>query len=408
MTTLSIHLYERDSHKSPFSDIPSPHLFRDHHSRCLILRYYTDVYAILPIRQPDDDIDETLDTDLEKPYYPSFVVNASQLEETISHILDEAFLYEYREPTLAILYSGTRTCTGILEHRKDTITLLAVTLDLQQRASTTIFSVQGLPYDCFRVLPLPTPVGGLLVLGINQVIHIDQAARCTSIGVNIYAKKSTEFPMTHRPELKLCLEGSVPVPLGNEDGDVVLALRDATFVRLRFIRDGRNVTDIELERVDISTIPGVGMAGFSCAVSLESERVFLGSCTGDSVLVGYTSGAGATDSGGVSVGMNDVVDDLDAIYGDDEEEGTVGISGSQGKLRLHVHDYLLSTAPIRDAAYANPAFTDVPPSHYLSLLTAERQIPATGCLYRSRTPLHHKLRYRRLHLHIQSTYPPLL
>jgi cleavage and polyadenylation specificity factor subunit 1 len=245
-------------------------------------------------------------------------------------------------------------------------------------------------------------------LGLNQVIHIDQAARCTSIGVNIYAKKSTEFPMTHRPELKLCLEGSVPVPLGNEDGDVVLALRDATFVRLRFIRDGRNVTDIELERVDISTIPGVGMAGFSCAVSLESERVFLGSCTGDSVLVGYTSGAGATDSGGVSVGMNDVVDDLDAIYGDDEEEGTVGISGSQGKLRLHVHDYLLSTAPIRDVAYANPAFTDVPPSHYLSLLTAERQIPATGCLYRSRTPLRHKLRYRRLHLHIQSTYPPLL
>jgi hypothetical protein len=101
------------------------------------------------------------------------------------------------------------------------------------------------------------------------------------------------------------------------------------------------------------------MAGFSCAVPLESERLFLGSCTGDNVLLGYTSGAGANDSGGVSVGMNDVVDDLDAIYGDDEEEGTVGISGSQGKLRLHVHDYLLSTAPIRDAAFANPAFTDV-------------------------------------------------
>ena len=320
------------------------------------------MYAILPIRQPDDDIDETQDTDLEKPYYPSFVVTASQLEESISHILDESFLYEYREPTLAILYSGTRTSTGILEHRKDTITLLAVTLDLQQRASTTIFSVQGLPYDCFRVLPLPTPVGGLLVLGINEVIHIDQAARCTSIGVNIYAKRSTDFPMTHRPELKLRLEGAVPVPLGNEDGDVVLALRDSTFVRLRFIRDGRNVTDIELERVEISTIPGLGMAGFSCAVPLDSQRVFLGSCTGDSILVGYSSGSSAVDSGGLSVGMNDTADDLDAIYGDDDEdEGTVGISGSQGKLRLRIHDYLQSTAPIRDAAFSIPAFTDVHP-----------------------------------------------
>lgn len=314
----------------------------------------------MPIRQPDDDIDDVLDTDVEKPYYPSFVVNASLLEETIAHVLDEAFLYEYREPTLAILYSGIRTFGGLLELHKDTINLLAVTLDLQQRASTTIFSVQGLPYDCFRVLPLPQPVGGLLVLGTNQVIHIDQAARCTAIGVNVYAAKSSAFQMTHRPELKLCLEGAVPVSLDNVDGDVLLALRDSTFIRLRFIRDGRSVTDIEVERVDISAFPGLGMAGFSCAVPLELERVFLGSTTGDSILLGYTSSTKAVDSGGISEGMNDTGDDLDAIYGDDdEEEGTVGISAQQGKLRLRVHDYLLSTAPIRDATFAIPAFTDV-------------------------------------------------
>jgi len=359
LTTLSIHFYEKDIHKSPFSDTPSPHLFRDHHSRCLILRFNTDVYAILPIRQPDDDLDETLDTDSMKPYYSSFVVKSSQLEDSISHIIDESFLYEYREPTLAILYSKTRTSTGLLEAKKDTITLVAVALDLQQRASTTIFSVPSLPYDCFRVLSLPAPVGGLLVLGTNQVIHVDQAGRCTSIGVNSYAQKSTDFQMTHRPELKLTLEGAVPGLVGNEDGDVLLALRDATFVRVRFIRDGRNVTDIELESADVSTVPGVGMAGFSCVATLESERIFLGSTTGDSVLLGYTVGSKGIDRGGVSVGMNDTVDDLDEIYGDDEEEGTVGISGTQGKLRLRVDDYLLSTAPIRDATFAVPAFSDV-------------------------------------------------
>jgi cleavage and polyadenylation specificity factor subunit 1 len=356
---LSIHFYERESHKSLFSDNPASHLFKDQHSRCLILRYYTDIYAILPLRQADDDVDETLDTDMMKPHHPSFVVNASQLEESIAHILDEAFLHEYREPTLAILYSGIRTSTGLLENLKDTVTLLAVTLDLQQRASTTIFSVQNLPYDCFRVLPLPSPVDGLLVLGINQVIHVDQAGRCTSIGVNIYASKSTDFQMTHRPELRLCLEGAVPALVGNEDGDVLLALRDSTFIRLRFIRDGRNVTDIELENVELSSPHDVGMAGFSCAVTLESERIFLGSTTGDSVLLGYTLGSKAIDRAGVSVGMNDIVDDLDEIYGEDGEEGTVGINGTQGKLRLRVHDYLLSTAPIRDATFAVPAFTEV-------------------------------------------------
>lgn len=360
LTTLSIHFFEREQYKSPFSTPPSSHLLKDHNSRCLILRFYTDIYAILPLRQLDDDFDDTLDTDVEKPYYPSFIVNASQLDESIAHILDETFLHEYREPTLAILYSGTQTTTGLLDHRKDTITLLAVTLDLQQRASTTIFSVNNLPYDCFSVLCLPQPVGGLLVLGTNQVIHVDQAGRCTAIGVNAYARKSTNFPMTHRPELGLCLEGGIPLAINNEDGDVLLGLRDGTFARLRFIRDGRNVTDIEVEQAELSNLPEVGLAGFTCAVPLDNQRLFVGSRTADSVLLGYTSGDKGLETGGVSVGMNDTVDDLEAIYGDEEEEeGTVGISGAGGKLRLTIHDFLLSTAPIRDAAFGIPAFSDV-------------------------------------------------
>lgn len=363
LTTLSIHLFEREIYKTPFSSSHSTHLLKDHNSRCMILRFYTDVYAILPLRQPDDDIDDTMDTDVEKPYYPSFIVNASQLDESISHIIDETFLHEYREPTLAILYSGMQTTTGLLEHRKDTVALLAITLDLQQRASTTIFSVNSLPYDCFSVTCLPQPVGGLLVLGTNQVIHVDQAGRCTAIGVNAYARKSTDFPMTHRPELGLCLEGGQPVAIKNEDGDVLLGLRDGTFARLRFIRDGRNVTDIEVEQAEVANFPGVGLAGFTCAISLDNERLFLGSKTGDSVLLGYTSGDKSTEAGIVSVGMNDTADDLEAIYGDeDEDEGTVGISGAQGKLALTINDFLLSTAPIRDAAFGIPAFTDVLPS----------------------------------------------
>ena len=353
---MSIHFYEKESHKCPFTNASPPHLLKDHNTRCLILRYYSDMYAILPIRQPDDEIDDTLDSDSERLYYPSFVVKSSRLEETIAHVLDEAFLYEYREPTLAILYSGTRTATGLLEHRKDTVSLLVVNLDLQQRASTTIFSIHGLPFDCFRVLPLPQPVGGLLVLGANEVIHVDQAGRYICVGVNIYAKKTTSFPMTLRPELKLCFVGAVALSLGNEDGDVLLALRDSAFIQLRFLRDGRNVTDISIDTVHISSIPGIGMAGFSCSVALASERLFFGSVTGDSVLMGYSVRGKAVNVGGVSIGMNDTVDDLDKIYGDEEEDGTIV---TNMKLQVRVHDYLRCTAPIRDATFAVPALSDV-------------------------------------------------
>lgn len=387
LTTLSIHLYERESYKSPFPDGAPPHLLRDHNSRCLILRFYTDIYAILPIRQPDDDIDETIDLDPEKkPYYPSFIVPAQQLDESLGHIIYESFLHEYREPTLAILYQGTRTATGLLEHRKDTVTLLSVTLDLQQRASTTIFSVTGLPYDSFRVISLPAPIGGLLVIGTNQLIHVDQAGRCVAVGVNAYARKSTAFPMTHRPELQLCLEGAMPVSLQNEDGDVLIGLRNGQIVRLQFHRDGRNVTDIDIETVDLAKLPEVVISGFSCAAALEGQRVFLGSQTGDSLLLGYTS-TGKTDSTGVKIGMNDTVDDLAGIYGDDDEEGTV--TTVQQKLRLQVHDFLLNTAPIRDAILSTPAFSDVLDGCMGLML--ERKIPTARGSYITRTTLRHKL-----------------
>jgi cleavage and polyadenylation specificity factor subunit 1 len=357
LTTLSIHFYERENLKSPFPDGTPPHLLRDHASRCLLMRFYTDVYAILPIRQPDDDIDEMTDFDLEKkPYYPSFVVTANQIDKTLAHIRDECFLHEYREPTLAILYSGTSTGSGLLDLRKDTVTLLAVTLDLQQRASTTIFTVPGLPYDCFRVISLPSPTGGLLVLGTNQLIHVDQAGRCVAVGVNIYARRSTAFPMTQRPELELRLEGATPIPIHGEDSDILLGLRDGTFIRCRFLRDGRNVTDMDIERVDLSKIPNAVISGYSCAASLDDERVFFGSQTGDSLLLGYSSQT-RRDASVVKIGMNDTVDDLAGIYGDEDEEAS--LPAVKGKLRLQIHDFLMNTAPIRDAILATPLFSEV-------------------------------------------------
>lgn len=201
-------------------------------------------------------------------------------------------------------------------------------------------------------------MGGLLVLGTNQVIHVDQAARCTAVGVNVYAKMASNFAMTHRPDLTLALEGAVPVPLGNEEGDVVLALRNSKFVKLRFLRDGRNVTDIDIEMLEISSLPEVGLAGFSCAVPLESHRAFLGSTTGDSILMGYSPGDKARDSSGVVGGMNDTVDDLEALYGDDRDE-IEDSKERKGTLRLQVHNFLMNVAPIRDATFAPPAFTDV-------------------------------------------------
>ena len=48
------------------------------------------------------------------------------------------------------------------------------TLDLEQRASTTLLSVSRLPSDLFKVVALPPPVGGTLLIGSNEVVHVDE------------------------------------------------------------------------------------------------------------------------------------------------------------------------------------------------------------------------------------------
>ena len=65
--------------------------------------------------------------------------------------------------------------------------------DLEQRASTVLISVPNLPSDLWKVVPLALPIGGALLVGTNELVHVDQSGKTIAVAVNEFAKLGSNF-----------------------------------------------------------------------------------------------------------------------------------------------------------------------------------------------------------------------
>lgn len=347
ISTTSIHYYEReDGINSPwFPDLnncPS-RLTIDPSSRCAILHFGIRNLAILPFHQQGNDlVMEDYDSDLDgerpepvsgktngstdasslshaTPYIPSFVLPLPALDPSLIHPISLAFLYEYREPTFGILYSQVATSSALLYERKDVVSYAVFTLDLQQRASTTLLSVSRLPSDLFKVAPLPLPVGGALLIGANALVHVDQGGKTNAVGVNEFARQASAFSMADQSDLEMRLEGCVVEQLGSENGDMVLALSDGRLAVISFKLDGRSVSGISVSWVSEKAGGLILKARPSCAAALGAGKFFFGSDEGDSLLIGWSRPLSAAQTDRVA--PNPADDEVMGISELEEDQG---------------------------------------------------------------------------------------
>lgn len=318
ISTVSIHYYERDdSTSSPWvPDLSScgSILSVDPSSRCAVFNFGIRNLAILPFHQPGDDLvmdDYSSELDEERlachglenganpgmskegivhqtPYASSFVLPLAALDPSILHPISLAFLYEYREPTFGILYSQVATSNALLHERKDVVFYTVFTLDLEQRASTTLLSVSRLPSDLFKVVALPPPVGGALLIGSNELVHVDQAGKTNAVGVNEFARQVSSFSMTDQSDLALRLEGCVVERLSESNGDLLLVTSTGDMVLVRFKLDGRSVSGISIHPVPTHAGGDIMKSAASSSAFLGDRRVFLGSEDADSILLGWS------------------------------------------------------------------------------------------------------------------------
>lgn len=311
LSTISIHLYETEdligSPWAPELSQCSSYLTVDPSSRCAGLKFGVRNLAIIPFRQVVDDLtmgdyDPALDDALPTngpteaisglsdakmtPYGPSFVLLLTELDPNIVFLSDLAFLYEYREPTLGVLSAAKSPSLGLAQLRKDTLNYTVFTLDLEQRASTSLISVPSLPSDIFKIVPLPVPVGGALLIGGNELVHVDQSGKTHAVGVNEFAKQASNFAMTDQSQLGLRLEGCSASHPGSGSSEVLLVLRDGNFVVVKFKLDGRTVSGFTVKPVASERGGSLLQAPASCISRLTGDLIFVGSEDGDSLLLG--------------------------------------------------------------------------------------------------------------------------
>ncbi|KAJ3141416.1 Cleavage and polyadenylation specificity factor subunit 1 [Physocladia obscura] len=175
LVTVSIHYFERDEIKRELTFEKSPPELRvDPQSRCAALSFYGDRMAILPFRQ---DVSADPDDPSSKyPFHPSHVFKVSDIDPKVRRIVDFAFLHDFFEPTLAILYETYQTWAGRLAARCDTRNLLVVSLDLTKRTFPILYQSSHLPYNATTLYPLTSPLGGVLIKSVNALIYVDQTS----------------------------------------------------------------------------------------------------------------------------------------------------------------------------------------------------------------------------------------
>ncbi|KAJ5936428.1 hypothetical protein N7454_005063 [Penicillium verhagenii] len=410
LSTVSIHYYERDDlTRSPWV----PDLSRcgsilsvDPSSRCAVFNFGVRNLAILPFHQAGDDLvmdgyDSELDgelraqasegaTGLEKskersahptPYAASFVLPLTALDPSLLHPVSLQFLYEYREPTFGILYSQIATSNALVHERKDVMFYTVFTLDLEQRASTTLLSVSRLPSDLFKVVALPPPVGGALLIGSNELVHVDQAGKTSAVGVNEFSRQVSSFSMSDQSDLGFRLEGCVVERLGGGSGDLLLALASGDLALIKFKLDGRSVSGMSVHSLPALAGGSILKSAASCSTCFNDGNVFIGSEDADSVLLGWSDTASnkktRLEAKQIDDGLEEISDEdqmEDDGYEDDlyssvpERTQTnarpISENSTPGFYHLHVNDLLSSIGPLRDITLGQtvPASNDSGPS----------------------------------------------
>ena len=393
LETTSIHYYEKEDlqgapWETPFGDYIN-YLAADPGSRCVAFKFGSRNLAILPFARSEEDLEmDDWDEDLDGPrpvkentaatngvssivqsrYTPSFVLRLPLLDPTLLHPVHLAFLYEYREPTFGIL-STMQAPSRSLGH-KDQLSYKVFTLDLQQKASTTILSVTGLPQDLFRVMALPAPIGGALLVGENELIHVDQSGKPNGVAVNEMAKQMTAFSLTDQSDLKLRLEGCVIELLDPASGDLLLALNDGRLGIVGFKVDGRTVSGISIKLVKTEDGGEIVRSRVSCTSRLTNGTLFVGSECADSLVLGYARKhtqekrkKSALADADLDIDADDLdLDDIeedDDLYGNDSAEVKPSLAANgnvkSGAMTFRIHDSLVSLAPIRDIACGHPS-----------------------------------------------------
>lgn len=283
MQTVSLHCFEDELLKGGFTrDFPPPIVRVDHENRCLAMLVYGHHIGVVPLFKEftfDDDA-AARSGSLVSPYHiplTSYTFALDSFEDKIRNVRDMCFLSGYYEPTLLILHEPTQTTSGRVAMRMDTCCICAISLNVKERIHAIVWSVSSLPLDCWRLQAIPKPISGVLVFGVDEIIHLNQSVPPFGVSVNSNLNSSTHFPLHNREELMLALDQCTSDFLSPKQ--LAISLNNGDLYVLTLIVDNLNcVKNFHFDQAAHSVIT-------SAIVHCERGLIFLASRMGNSLLL---------------------------------------------------------------------------------------------------------------------------
>nr|ODO03748.1 protein CFT1 [Cryptococcus depauperatus CBS 7855] len=280
IATVSLHTYERCPQMNT-GDLQNyiPILRTDSHFRLAVLTLPEDSLAILPVIQEQSELDPISEGfTRDAPYSPSFVLSLSDVSSSLRNIQDLIFLPGFHSSTIALLFSPMHSWAGRYQSVKDNFCLEIRTFDITSGGTYPLLtSVKNLPSDCLYLVACPPELGGVVVVTSTGIVHVDQSSRIVGIRVNGWWNLVTNLKSSSKYEShKLSLEGSRGIFVTPRD--MLLILQNGDVHQLRFIMEGRNVSEIEVEEKSSEVPPP------STVVKVGENAVFVGCAEGDSWL----------------------------------------------------------------------------------------------------------------------------
>uniref|UniRef100_A0A6G3MIB1 Cleavage and polyadenylation specificity factor subunit 1 (Trinotate prediction) n=1 Tax=Henneguya salminicola TaxID=69463 RepID=A0A6G3MIB1_HENSL len=90
-----------------------------------------------------------------------YSLNLSQTELKIHKIIDATFMTNYGNDTVGILYEPLSTHINLLSSRSDTLKFTAIIIDRDADILIPIWTINNLPFDSFKLLPICPSLGNL-------------------------------------------------------------------------------------------------------------------------------------------------------------------------------------------------------------------------------------------------------
>ncbi|CAN6480274.1 unnamed protein product [Victoria cruziana] len=289
----------------------------------------------------------------------SYVIGLRDLD--MKHIKDFIFINGYIEPVMVILHEKELTWAGSISWKHHTCMISALSINTTLKQHPLIWSSFNLPHDAYKLLAVPSPIGGVLVICANSVHYHSQSVSC-ALGLNdLFVPDESSHDMA-KSNIKVELDAANATWLSNDVA--MFSTKTGELLLLSLVYDGRIVRRLELSKSRASVLT-------SSITTIGTSFFFLGSRFGDSLLVQYSSvvaSSGSTSASGKDEGT-DIEGDApfakrlrrsssDGLHDGNGEElslytlaPTSSESNQAKNFSFSVRDSLVNAGPIKDFSY---------------------------------------------------------